>query len=182
MNDNYLWDRSGEPDANVRELEELLGTLKYQPQPLQIPPTLRAGRKRTFIPLAIAAALALVMIGAGLWLHFPGSHDRPAIQAKDDRSAPAPNQAPAPLPPDRVAISNPPPRIMNSGPARKPNPRLARNNIQHIRSAPPQLTPLTEQELAQRDQVLIALRLASVKLNLAQRRMQTPPQANTFRN
>jgi hypothetical protein len=178
MNDNYLWDRSGEPDAEVRELEELLGTLKYQPRPLQIPSTLRAGRKRSFVPLAIAAAIALVMIGAGLWIHFAGSHDRPAIQARDDRSAPTSNQTPAPLPRDQVASSTPPRQIKNSAPARKPNLRLARNNVRHIRSTP----ALTEQELAERDQVLIALRLASAKLNLAQRKMQTLPQANTIRN
>jgi hypothetical protein len=180
MNDNYLWDRSGEPDADVRELEEVLGTLRYQPQPLQIPAKLRAGRKRFFIPVAMAAAIALLMIDAGLWIHFAGSREQPAIQARDDRSAPASNQTPAPLPQDELASSTPPQRIIRAEPPRKPNSsRVARNNTRHPRSTPP---PLTEQELAEKDQVLIALRLVSAKLNLAQRRTQTLPQPNTIRN
>jgi hypothetical protein len=179
MNENYLWDRSGDVDTEVRELEDLLGTLKYQPRPLQIPSTLRAGRKRSVISLAIAAAIALLMIGAGLWLHFGGLHNQPPMQAKDDPSVPALNQTPPTLPGDQIAISTIPPRLINSGPAHKPKPRLARNNIQPVRNTP---QPLTEQERAERDQVLIGLRLASVKLNLAQRKMQTLPPANTFRN
>jgi hypothetical protein len=41
---------------------------------------------------------------------------------------------------------------------------------------------LTETELAQKEQVLIALRLVSFKLNLAQRRAQGLPQVNSIRN
>jgi len=35
MNDNYLWDRTGEANGEVQRLEELLGTLRYQPQPFR---------------------------------------------------------------------------------------------------------------------------------------------------
>ena len=178
MNDNYLWDRSGEPDAEIRELEELLGTLKYQPRPLQIPATVRAGRKRTFIPLAIAAAIALVMIAAGLWIRVRSSHVRPPIQVRENRSAPVPNQASGPLSQDQVAMSKPPAGSVNG--IRKVNwRRVARHNPRPIPSTAPRLT---EQELAEKDQVLIALRLASAKLNLAQRKTQTLPQVNPIRN
>ena len=34
---DYLWDKTGEPDPEVQELEEILGTLRYQPRPLEIP-------------------------------------------------------------------------------------------------------------------------------------------------
>ena len=37
MNDDYLWDKSGEPDPEVQKLEEILGTLRYQPRPLNLP-------------------------------------------------------------------------------------------------------------------------------------------------
>lgn len=177
MNDNYLWDRSGEPDAEIRELEELLGTLKYQPRTLQIPATMLVGRKRHFIPLAIAAAMALVMIAAGLWIRFSSAHDQSVIQARDDQPA---NQTKALWPPDQVANSVPPEQITKPDSARKPKSiRIARNNPRHIRAISP---ALTEQELAEKDQVLIALRLASAKLNLAQRKTVALPQANTIRN
>ena len=37
MKDDYLWDGSGEPDPEIRELEDILGELRYQPRPLEIP-------------------------------------------------------------------------------------------------------------------------------------------------
>ena len=41
---------------------------------------------------------------------------------------------------------------------------------------------LTAEELAQKEQVIVALRLVSVKLNLAQRKAQGLPQMNSIRN
>jgi hypothetical protein len=41
---------------------------------------------------------------------------------------------------------------------------------------------LSEQEQAQKEQVLIALRLVSAKLNFAQRKAQGLPQINSIRN
>ena len=40
MNENYLWDRSGEPDPEVQNLEQILGSLRYQPRPQRFPITL----------------------------------------------------------------------------------------------------------------------------------------------
>ena len=36
---DYLWDKTGEPDPEVQQLEEILSTLRYQPRPLEIPRT-----------------------------------------------------------------------------------------------------------------------------------------------
>ncbi|HEY0099577.1 MAG TPA: hypothetical protein VGB76_11565, partial [Pyrinomonadaceae bacterium] len=66
---DYLWDKTGEPDADAEQLENLLGTLKYQPRPLEIPasamPTAKA-RPATMIfsrpRLAIAASLLLMLL------------------------------------------------------------------------------------------------------------------------
>src|SRR5439155_26582112 len=84
MKDNYLWDRSGEGDAEIEELENLLGTLRYQPQPLEIPAGFQVARRRTFFPaLAIAAVIALVAAGLGLWLSF---NRRPAQENQVKRT------------------------------------------------------------------------------------------------
>lgn len=71
---DYLWDKTGEPDEDVEQLENLLGTLKYQPRPLDIPatamPTARTARPATLFSrprLAIAASLLLTLL-AGMWL------------------------------------------------------------------------------------------------------------------
>lgn len=63
MNDDYLWDKSGEPDPQIQQLEEILGTLRYQPKPLQLP------RRRNYVPwLAIAATVTIALLATGLWL------------------------------------------------------------------------------------------------------------------
>jgi hypothetical protein len=67
MNDQYLWDRSGEPDPEIQRLEEILGTLRsHRPAP-----QLRARPSRIELLdgsrwLAVAAAVVL-MAGAS-WL------------------------------------------------------------------------------------------------------------------
>src|SRR5258706_16101356 len=97
MNDNYLWDRTGKPDAEIQELEELLGTLRYRPRSLRIPATIRLRSNRMFLPLAIAAAIALLMVGAGLWIRFANSSAHSTIQAAGgSQSAPVPNQTAPP--------------------------------------------------------------------------------------
>jgi hypothetical protein len=74
---DYLWDKTGEPEADVEQLENLLGALKHQPRPLEIPasamPTAAAAtrtRPATLIfsrpRLAIAASLLLMLL-AGTW-------------------------------------------------------------------------------------------------------------------
>ena len=65
MNDDYLWDKSGEPDPQIQQLEEILGTLRYQPKPLQLP------RQRNYRPwLAIAATLVIALLATGLWFNI----------------------------------------------------------------------------------------------------------------
>lgn len=54
--DDYLWDRSGEPDSELRQLEDLLRGYKYEP-PRK--PIWRRSFIQVFVPLAAAAALIL---------------------------------------------------------------------------------------------------------------------------
>jgi len=70
MDNNYRWDRSGEIDPDMQQLEETLGALRYQPQPLRIPTSLQIRRRRSFYPLmAIAAGLAAL---AGALTRYEG--------------------------------------------------------------------------------------------------------------
>ena len=70
---DYLWDKTGEPEEDVEQLENLLGALKYQPRPLEIPASAMpkvATRPAWMIfsrpHLAIAASLLLMLL-AGIW-------------------------------------------------------------------------------------------------------------------
>lgn len=68
MNDQYLWDRSGEPDAEVQRLEELLRPLADGGTPR------RRVRPRRFVRwMALAAAALLCAAGLGYyrWLNLP---------------------------------------------------------------------------------------------------------------
>ena len=184
MEDKYLWDRSGEPDPAIQELEAILGTLRYQPRPLEIPHHIQMGRRRSFFPaLAIAAAIALFAVLLGLWFSF-SRRQAPALQAKDGKQIEQQIVKPQPLassndtPSDTVVQSPKPKAIQNRSEA----PRVI---LAGYKRAPrtvirqPQLTP---EELAEKEQVLVALRLVSAKLNLAQRKAQGLPQLNTIRN
>jgi len=179
MNDNYLWDRTGEPDAEVQQLEDLLGSLRYQPRPLEIPPTMNVRRKRAFIPLAIAAAIALLMIGAGLWVRFANSNRRPILQAERAPDSTAPARTAPPSNDQPISATTPEPRESFSG-GRKANRRVMAAKSR--RPSEPAAPVLTAEELAQKEQVIVALRLVSVKLNLAQRKAQGLPQINSIRN
>jgi hypothetical protein len=185
MEDNYLWDRSGEPDPAIQELEAILGTLRYQPRPLEIPHHIQPGRRRSFFPaLAIAAALALFAVLLGLWFSF-NRRQAPSLKASRDKQidqqlvAPPPQDKPNNAP-SQVLVQSPTPKLIQK------HREAPRNLLAVYRNRPsravirrPQLTP---EELAEKEQVLVALRLVSAKLNLAQRKTQGLPQLNTIRN
>ena len=183
MKEDYLWDRSGEPDPELQKLEEILGTLRYQPRPLQIPADIQLRRRPRLSPaLAIAAAIALFAVLLALWFHFnrraaaPPLEVRRNVQTEQEPIETAPQVAPVKGTSQSAPLKSP-------GSNRKPAARnlVATRRMPFIRrdTSPPELTP---QELAEKEQVLIALRLVSAKLNLAQRKTQGAPQLNNIRN
>src|SRR5215475_5637517 len=90
MNDDYLWDKSGEPDPEIQQLEQILGTLRYQPRPLELPDDLIVQRRRNYFPLmAIAATFVIALLSAGLWWRT-SSQKKPALhEVKVDQPTPA---------------------------------------------------------------------------------------------
>ena len=150
MNEDYLWDKSGEPDPEIQQLEGILGTLRYQPKPLQLPKDPAATRRRNYFALlAIAATVAVALLTGGLWLLLP----------KQEASIPSVAfVTPAtPIPIESLPLSPTPP----ASPKR------------HLRV----LAKHDNQEaVAAKQQLMFALRLASEKLNAAYRRTQTPTQ------
>jgi hypothetical protein len=71
---DYLWDKTGEPNAEVERLEGLLGTFRHSPRALELPSEaapLESQRSRRFDAsrLAVAAALLLAFVtGAEVFL------------------------------------------------------------------------------------------------------------------
>ncbi|MEO8435334.1 MAG: hypothetical protein ABI596_10605 [Pyrinomonadaceae bacterium] len=189
---DYLWDRSGELDEDIQKLEEILAPLAYQPRPLELPATAQPGRRRNLYPvLAIAAAVALAALALGIWLNI--NRDASGVPQKAEATITAavekkdsPEIVDLPLKPneDPKAGSHPNPRPVHRGTSPVRN-QLALNR-RHDRKT---LEPQTEMSAAAaleaeagKEQLLLALRLASSKLSLAVKRAQGGYPANLIRN
>lgn len=183
MNDDYLWDKSGKPDPDVLQLEEILGTLRYQPRKLEIPPHVQVGRK-SFIArgLAVAAAVALVVLGLGIWLNLSKE------KTTDPKLAAASPSDEKKLR-DVVAVASrafPELSNLQAGlhaievPENVPTTSTPRHRlplaVNRTRPRQPRRPQLSESEVAEarlaKDQLMIALRLASSKLSLALKKTQ----------
>jgi hypothetical protein len=149
MNDDYLWDKTGEPDPQIQQLEEILGTLRYQPKPLALPVT----RSHRYFPmLAIAATVLLALLATGLWFRV-----RTTTQPRQEQAYVAP-AAPTPVESNRKEPEKVDPPV-----------KMKRNRSNQ--SAASALKRRERQEaLAVKQQLIIALRLASEKLNLAHKK------------
>ena len=153
MKDDYLWDKSGEPDPEIQELEEILAPLRYQPKPLELPNDVRSVRRHNYLPLlAIAATVLIALVAAGIWL-----------RARKQQADPPPQEAKAVAP----SVYKEPEIVKSTD--------LPKQPVVHRRSVKRSINPRVNKEaLEAKEQVMIALRVASEKLKLAQRRTQGP--------
>jgi hypothetical protein len=149
MNDDYLWDKTGQPDPEIQQLEEILGTLRYQPKPLVIP------RQRNYFPLlAITASIFLAIVAGSIWLRVRSRTEAPPQQAHVETPTPKPTEAPQ-QPRPRSAV-NPPVQALN--------------RIHKKRSAPSSVN--REEALMAKEQLMLALRITTEKLSLVHTRTQ----------
>ncbi len=185
MNDDYLWDRTGEPDPEIQQLEEILGTLRYQPRPLEIPEQLQTSRRRFYYPrYAIAAAVAMIVLGLGLWIGLNRQPDpQRAAESNDEQKVrdllanaggrveglvapdqrPTEKQAPNPESQRQVAVQKTRPLRLKSKRSEPPASELAEGR-------------------AARDDLMLALRLTSSKLSFVQKKIQGTNPGNTVHN
>ena len=169
MNEDYLWDKSGQPDPQIQELEEILGTLRYQPKPLVIPRALAPARRRNYFPLlAIAATVLVALLAAGVWIQVRTGKESQPQQAK---KVPARVEEVAP---SVVKDSTPAPKRAIKEPS-----IVAVNKRRHNTSALKQRE--REEALAAKEQLMVALRVTTEKLILAHRKTSTTP-ANQIKN
>jgi hypothetical protein len=75
MNDDYLWDKSGEPDAEVQRLEEILGRYRSA-APMPDFKRVVVIRPRRAWPLAVAAALIVCAILGAVRFYTPANRWR----------------------------------------------------------------------------------------------------------
>ena len=188
MNDDYLWDRTGEPDPEIQQLEQVLGTLRYQPRPLNIPAGLAPDRKRSSLPrlLAIAATIAIMLLGVGLWLGLQRTQtgdvakgERKPVTTGGDNQVfalqPKPENNPTQVSPPTGRSEKPSHYRVNPGALSRESRRPTLNT--------PELTAEERKEAgAAKEQLMLALRVASSKLNFAQKKAQEINSENQTHN
>jgi hypothetical protein len=186
---DYLWEKTGEPDPEVQQLEEILGTLRYQPRPLEIPAQSEVRRNGDFFRyfgsrLAIAATIVIVLLGLGLWFGLQRlQRGQPQTMAKNPNT-PGPSVTPAST---SVRTPNEKQNQVVKLPAsdQRPGDQSRRHRVNsaqlaarnEARKEAVRNTQLAVNELqegkAAKDQLMLALRVASAKLNFAQRKTQS---------
>ena len=174
MKDDYLWDKSGQPDPEIQKLEEILGTLRYQPKPLELPQELSTSRRWNYVPvLAIAATLLLALLAGGIWLRVRSQR---ASQPQEARvvPTPAPREEEKPQPPAPTPLAPQP---------RTPEKQFAVNRTLRHKPVTTALSKREREEgLVAKEQLMMALRLTTEKLSLVHRKTQNPTPANQIKN
>jgi hypothetical protein len=176
MKEDYLWDKSGEPDPEIQQLEEILGTLRYQPKPLDLSAEVQPRSRNRYLPLiAIAATVLIALIAGALWLRVR-SKTSPQLHNAELES-PKPQQV---LPPVEKMKRN---DVLAAVPRKPVRDMTPRKEVRPSRTLQPSNMTASErqQALQAKEQLMMALRLTSEKLNLAHRKAQgTSP--NQIRN
>ena len=168
MNDDYLWDKTGEPDPQIQQLEEILGTLRYQPKPLEIPQELPAPQRRSYSPwLAIAAGILLAIVAGGIWL---------STRSRDKASPQQAHFTPSPAVEEKQSVESP-----------GPKPEFRKQIVVAHKHRPKVSTPVLsqrerEEALMAKEQVMLALRLTTEKLSLVHKKTQNTNPANQIKN
>lgn len=171
MNDNYLWDKSGEPDEEIQQLESLLSEFRYQPRPLVLPvEEPKRGLFSTLLPFftmryAMATAMALLVLSAGLWL-LTRTAEKEQIAVQPTATSVPPREEKATVPAEQTAAPAAKAIQLAKQPATaRPTPRFAKH---HARTVNNRLQ--AEGELA-KEKVLLALQLTSRQLDLISKKM-----------
>ena len=177
MKEDYLWDKTGEPDPEIQQLEEILGTLRYQPKPLELPHDIPMPRqRRNHFPLvAIAASVMLALLAAGVWLRVrTQSESQPSYvnvtpQAVDEKPAVAKKN-------DEEVKEQKIEQVRKGGlpPLTRPSKHRSSTTVLAKRER--------EEALAAKQQVMLALRLASEKLSLVHKKTHNTTPTNQIKN
>ena len=197
-NDDYLWDKTGPPDAATQELEQLFGAFRHQPgrpawleefaaeEPVPVTPNVIpfAPRRRWWQPIAtaqaIAAAFALCFVAGGLWLGL--TRNQPTERAGQVAGLTAPLiELPPPTVKEEIRVNAPvpPKRAQVVAPARVIQARATPLKV----SAPPRLVAVRattqEPEITPAEgrkalaDLALAMRVLNSTLNLAQRNAES---------
>lgn len=209
VEEDYLWDQTGEPDPELKELERVMGSLGYQPRPLALPASCENQAARNFRPLlAIAATIVLAVGAAALWLEFKRESaqvaktdaktaasvdsDRAAATIPDDVLGDALGAGGSDIRDDRDGLTglvhdnHPKPSGLIAARRTRPSQAGGVEATRRKSAAGPTAPVLAANELraaeAGKAQLMQALRVASAKFNVALRKAQGANNRNLIHN
>jgi hypothetical protein len=196
MNEDYLWDKSGEPDPEIQQLEQTLGRLRYKrpAEPLPLPVLMRPWYRPGFSPaLAIAATLVILLLAGGLWVGMHRTTSNNGIESVANTTAPEAAKSlrqvsgpPRPVGPiDITASGGVKDREKRPANSTAPRPLLNRSIHRTQDERRQELANLTERAIRLRrerlinregelakEQLIKALLITSDKLNAVQKKIQ----------
>lgn len=171
---DYLWDGTGESDAEVEQLESLLGKYRYQPLPLALPPkqTYTVESRSSALRIWAIAAMALIALATAVWfgLYRYASPKQNEQAMQTDKSSGTVNRTPSntdlseteknPATKQQLVAEQKAPHRVRPSHAKMSN----KNEVKFDQAL------LAEGERA-KEQLLLALHLTSSKLNIAQKKV-----------
>jgi hypothetical protein len=185
MKEDYLWDKSGETDAEIAELEQTLGRLRYKRpvEPLPLPTTSRKWFRPLFSPaFAIAATLVILLLAGGLWLGLRRAHSVGRINAASGPPPPT-----GPVKPDGLSVVKKDEKQSIVNPSFTPH-RTIRHATSERQQALAQartvnnMSRIRREEIARgqeaKAQLIKALLITSDKLNEVQKKIQGTQERN----
>ncbi|MFT3745310.1 MAG: hypothetical protein QM785_13580 [Pyrinomonadaceae bacterium] len=179
MNNDYLWDKTGD-DAEIEGLENLLCGLKYQPTAPPVLPVaieLKAEPKRPWWKFSLAFAVpacVLVVVLAGFWMTRPTQQ----LQAVNEVTRSQPPSASSQIPAAETRIEtnktdseitkDKSPKLVTTLYTPQPKKREKTHAVQatYRKRQPKQFDTLTSEERFAYDQLKLALSITGSKLKV----------------
>lgn len=178
MSEEYLWDKSGEPDPEIQELEEILGRLRYQPKPLELPDDIKPVRRNHYLPLlAIAATLVIALLAGALWLMV-----RTESEPQQHNAIGGPTPAPSIVSPQPAPENRERENVVENPKQSQRDVIASHNNRRRNKPVVSLSSKEREEALEAKEQLMVAMRLASEKLNIVQRKTHGPATPGQIRN
>jgi hypothetical protein len=182
MREDYLWDRSGDPDDEIVRFEKLFQEVKFDEKATHMPefhPVANSWAHRSWIPITIAASIGfLLLTGTLVFKKWNGSRTvssgpataaSPTFPVKTQIVGAPPNAEREELNPISVTPSQHVAIIKRS--------RTSPRNVRLITPRPLQLE--SEREVGERAkaELMLALHIAGSKLNLVQQKLAVNKEA-----
>jgi hypothetical protein len=182
MKDDYLWDKTGEPDPAVEHMERVLGQLGHRrtaskPPAFEVKPGITARPISKLLAIAAALAFAALALGAFLVFQRPSEQrDAPVVMATTvpSQSFIEPRAVPATEGEETKGQNDS--LVKNSAAYTNPKPAAQASRRREVnRSREPGINERVQaQGLMAKEQLIKALQITSSKLDVVQKKVQGP--------